>query len=490
MKMSIKRNLFLLTVMTAFCCGLSGCAAGERIPMAGVPYCDSEIRNGSFRSGVTLRAAGREAADAVCIDSYGSLVYDLGGMADSFSAEAGIDGEACRDEVRLDIIVDRKLKESIRFTREAPRRRISVPLTGARQLELSVQYGPDYRAQTLCFADAYFRVRDRAAFLEHLVRCRNRADMARELPPGPLPPLPAWKEVKVEPFVWRERPALRIGNGVLEYEIVPSFGGRLVGFRRAGGENVLEQPRHPLPADLRRGRSYYRQHTRFARSEPAWYFLPGEDLHLFGPYELRFGEEGECILTSRPSLFLLLRTEYRFRLRPGGDRLEVTTILHNLGDFSRPCGIWSVAVLPTESIDKLELPGSTRNSDAPAEAAQYWINDGNSAFLRVADIPFDRLESVERKSPGPRQTIRAHLVSGDVLAVEATPEEHGAEFPNHVYAARQFTELEHHSAIAELPSGGRITLRELWTLRTKGDDNAKEKSDRRQTYFNRSGREE
>ena len=171
--------------------------------MAGVPYCDGEIRNGSFRSGVTLRAAGREAADAVCIDSYGSLVYDLGGMADSFSAEAGIDEEAYRDEVRLDIIVDRKLKESIRFTREAPRRRISVPLAGARQLELSVQYGPNYKEQTLCFADAYFRVRDRAAFLEHLARCRNRADMARELPPGPLPPLPAWKEIKVEPFVWR-----------------------------------------------------------------------------------------------------------------------------------------------------------------------------------------------------------------------------------------------------------------------------------------------
>lgn len=163
-------------------------------------------------------------------------------MADSFSAEAGIDEEAYRDEVRLDIIVDRKLKESIRFTREAPRRRISVPLAGARQLELSVQYGPDYRAQTLCFADAYFRVRDRAAFQEHLVRCRNRADMARELPPGPLPPLPAWKEVKVEPFVWRERPALRIGNGVLEYEIVPSFGGRLVGFRRPAGRMFSSSP--------------------------------------------------------------------------------------------------------------------------------------------------------------------------------------------------------------------------------------------------------
>ena len=244
--MSINGTI-LLTAMAAVCCGLSGCAAGERIPLAGVPYCDSEIRNGSFRSGVTLRAAGREAADAVCIDSYGSLVYDLGGMADSFSAEAGIDEEAYRDEVRLDIIVDRKLKESIRFTREAPRRRISVPLAGARQLELSVQYGPNYKEQTLCFADAYFRVRDRAAFLEHLARCRNRADMARELPPGPLPPLPAWKEIKVEPFVWRERPALRIGNGVLEYEIVPSFGGRLVGFRRAGGKNMLEQPRQPLP---------------------------------------------------------------------------------------------------------------------------------------------------------------------------------------------------------------------------------------------------
>ena len=77
--MSIKRNLFLLTVMTAVCCGLSGCAAGECVPMAGVPYCDGEIRNGSFRSGVTLGAAGREVADAVCVDSYGSLVYDLGG---------------------------------------------------------------------------------------------------------------------------------------------------------------------------------------------------------------------------------------------------------------------------------------------------------------------------------------------------------------------------------------------------------------------------
>ena len=42
----------------------------------------------------------------------------------------------------------------------------------------------------------------------------------------------------------------------------------------------------------------------------------------------------------------------------------------------------------------------------------------------------------------------------------------------------------------EVASGGKITLRELWTLRTKGDDNVKEKSDRRQTYFNRSEREE
>ena len=470
--MSINGTI-LLTAMAAVCCGLSGCAAGERIPLAGVPYCDSEIRNGSFRSGVTLRAAGREAADAVCIDSYGSLVYDLGGMADSFSAEAGIDEEAYRDEVRLDIIVDRKLKESIRFTREAPRRRISVPLAGARQLELSVQYGPNYKEQTLCFADAYFRVRDRAAFLEHLARCRNRADMARELPPGPLPPLPAWKEIKVEPFVWRECPALRIGNGVLEYEIVPSFGGRLVGFRRAGGKNMLEQPRQPLPKDLRRGRSYYRQHTRFARSEPAWYFLPGEDLHLFGPYELRFGEAGECILTSRPSLFLQLQMEYRFLLRPGSDRLEVTTVLRNIGKFDRPCGIWSVAVLPTESIEKLELPASRRFADVPAETARYWKNDGAFSVLTISDIPFDRLESAERKSSNSRQLIRARLTSGELFKMEVPPGGPEAEFPDHVYAARQFTELEFHSPIAELRENGEIMMREFWTLRAP-DGEAKE----------------
>lgn len=461
-----KRNRLLFTVwMAGFCGVLAGCSAVESLPMAGAPYCDSEIRNGSFRSGVTLGAAGREVADAVCVDSYGSLVYDLGGMADSFSAEAGIDEEAYRDEVRLDIIVDRKLKESIRFTREAPRRRISVPLAGARQLELSVQYGPDYRAQTLCFADAYFRVRDRAAFQEHLVRCRNRADMVRELPPGPLPPLPAWKEVKVEPFVWRERPALRIGNGVLEYEIVPSFGGRLVGFRRAGGENVLEQPRHPLPADLRRGRSYYRQHTRFARSEPAWYFLPGEDLHLFGPYELRFGKEGECILTSRPSLYLMLETEYRFRLRPGADRLEVTTTFRNLGKFSRPCGIWSVAVLPTESIATLELPASRVVVDAPAETARLWRDRGEFSLLDVAKIPSGLSQSVERRSSNPLQYIRARLITGEIFSIEVPPASRRAKFPSHVYSTDPFTELEFHSETKELKENEEISMQEIWTLR-------------------------
>ena len=470
--MHFKRT-FLVLAAAVFCGLFSGCAAPERLPLAGVPYCDGEIRNGSFRSGVTLRAAGRVVADAVCIDSYGSLVYDLGGMADSFSAETGIDEEAYRGEVRLDIIVDRKLKESIRFTRETPRRRISVPLAGAEQLELSVQYGPEYKEQTLCFADAYFRVRDRAAFLEHLARSRNRADMVRELPPEPLPPLPAWKEINIEPFVWQGLSGFRIGNGILEYEIVPAFGGRLVGFRRAGGKNVLEQPRHPLPKDLRRGRSYYRQHTRFARSEPAWYFLPGEDLHLFGPYELRFGEAGECILTSRPSLFLQLQMEYRFLLRPGSDRLEVTTVLRNIGKFDRPCGIWSVAVLPTESIEKLELPASRRFADVSAETARYWKNEGSFSALAVSDIPFDRLESVERKSSDSRQLIRARLTSGELFTMEVPSDGPEAEFPNHVYAARQFTELEFHSPIAELRENGEITMREFWTLRAP-DREAKE----------------
>ena len=260
---------------------------------------------------------------------------------------------------------------------------------------------------------------------------------------------------------------------MLEYEIVPSFGGRLVGFRRAGGKNMLEQPRHPLPKDLRRGRSYYRQHTRFARSEPAWYFLPGEDLHLFGPYELRFGEAGECILTSRPSLFLQLRMEYRFLLRPGSDRLEVTTVLRNIGKFDRPCGIWSVAVLPTESIEKLELPASRRFADVSAETARYWKNEGSFSALAVSDIPFDRLESVERKSSDSRQLIRARLTSGELFTMEVPSDGPEAEFPNHVYAARQFTELEFHSPIAELRENGEITMREFWTLRAP-DREAKE----------------
>lgn len=466
-KMPKRWNLLPLAAAALLCAGVPGCGSLEQIPLAGTPCTDAEVRNGSFRSGVTRYEAGGAVEDAVCLDSYGSLVYDLGGMAESFSAEVGIDLEHRKDDARLDLIVDRKLWKSVKLTRESPRQRICVPLVGARQLELSVQYGPDFQHQTVWFSGAFFQVRDGEAFLEHLARSRNFADMQRELPPDPLPELPNWKEIRVEPFVWRGRPAFRIGNGVLEYEIAPSFGGRLVGFRRFAGKNILEQPRQPLPVDLRRGRSYYRQHTRFSRSEPAWYFLPGEDLHLFGAYDLRFGEEGECVLTSRPSLFLLLQTEYRIRLKPNEDHLEVTTTLRNLGAFPRPCGIWSVAVLPTESIETLELPLSAGKSDLPAETRQYWKCAGSSFLLRIADIPFDAQRSVERRSSGGNHRIRAHLVSGEVFSCDAVPEAANAEFPNHVYVERLFTEIEHHSAIAELPPGGTVSLRELWSLQAK-----------------------
>ena len=461
-----KRNRLLFTVwMAGFCGVLAGCSAVESLPMAGAPYCDSEIRNGGFRSGMELRIAGETYSDVVGIDSPGSLVYDLGGLAEAFTAEAAINPETCRDEIRLDIIVDRNLKQSLHFTRETPVRRISVPLTGSQQLELSVQFGSEYRSRTLFFTDARFLVRDRAAFLEHLSRCRDRAEMARDLPPEPLPSLPTWKAVRIEPFVWRDHPAFRIENGVLEYEIVPSFGGRLVGFRRVGGKNILEQPRQPLPEDLRRGRSYYRQHTRFARSEPAWYFLPGEDLHLFGPYELRFGEEGECILTSRPSLYLMLETEYRFRLRPGADRLEVTTTFRNLGKFSRPCGIWSVAVLPTESIATLELPASRVVVDAPAETARLWRDRGEFSLLDIAKIPSGLSQSVERRSSNPRQYIRARLITGEIFSIEVPPASRRAKFPSHVYSTDPFTELEFHSETKELKENEEISMQEIWTLR-------------------------
>ena len=64
-----KRNRLLFTVwMAGFCGVLAGCSAVESLPMAGAPYCDSEIRNGGFRSGMELRIAGETYSDAVGID--------------------------------------------------------------------------------------------------------------------------------------------------------------------------------------------------------------------------------------------------------------------------------------------------------------------------------------------------------------------------------------------------------------------------------------
>lgn len=467
------RKQIFLTAAAALCCA-AGCRSLESVPLGGVPYSDSEIRNGSFRSGVSLQLDGQVVTDAVAIDSYGSLVYNLDGMAESFSADVG-PGAVCRDEVRLDIIVDRKRCAVFQFGPETPRRRITIPLSGVQQLELSIQYGPGYKAQTLVFSNAEFCVRNKSAFLEHMARQRALCDQERDLPPENLPDVPEWRSVTVTPFLWNgSHPAFRIGNGFLEYEVAPSFGGRLVGFRRAGGGNILEQPRHPLPADLRRGRSYYRQHTRFARSEPAWYFLPGEDLHLFGPYELRFGKEGECIMTSRPSRFLQFRVEYRFRLAPGSRELEVMTVFHNLGSYVRPCGIWSVAVLPTDSIDRILLPESSRNLDSPADAARLWLREGKLCSLSVAGIPFEKQESVERRSWSNDQYICVKLKSGEHFSMRNPDGNRKRMLQNHIYAARLFTELEFHSGEIDLKAGECIAFREVWCLLAPRDGNQKE----------------
>ena len=93
--------------------------------------------------------------------------------------------------------------------------------------------------------------------------------------------------------------------------------------------------------------------------------------------------------------------------------------------------------------------------------------------MTISDIPFDRLESAERKSSNSRQLIRARLTSGELFKMEVPPGGPEAEFPDHVYAARQFTELEFHSPIAELRENGEIMMREFWTLQAP-DGEAKE----------------
>ena len=411
---------------------------------------------------------GREYPDSVGIASYGSLVYNLDGLAESFCALVGIGEDASgADDVRLDVIVDRNLRQSIRFRPGDKPRRISVPLAGAWQMELSVQFGSNYRTQPLVFADAAFRVKDRAAFLETLARWRNRIEAERDAPPPPVPALPEWKQVKIEKCRWNGfENAFRIGNGILEFEIVPEFGGRIVGFRRAGGENILKQPWTPLPADLRRGRNYYRQHTRFSRSEPAWYYLPGEDLHLFGPYELRFGEEGEVVMTSRPSFFLFLQVEYRIRLRLESRELELTTSYRNLGPFRRPCGIWSVVVLPTGMIAQLDAPSADGDRFDPAESAGCWNPSGKTAVLVPEDSLFARFPSVERKNRSRIMRLRARLKTGECFLLDspASVGDRDAEFPSQLYLRPEFTELEVHSPIIDLPPGGAVSLRESWRL--------------------------
>lgn len=464
---NLKHAATAVLVSAAFGVHCTGCRMVESVPLAAAPYSDLEARSGSFRSGCPLSVNGREYPDAVGLGSYGSLVYNLDGLADSFRASVGIeDSAADAAGARLDLIVDRKLRESIFLSRGEPPKQIALPLSGARQLELSIQYGPGSGAQPVVFADAAFLAADRAGFLERLSRWNRRIETGRDARPSPSPPLPGWKRVRIEKFRWQTfRDAYRIGNGILEFEIVPAFGGRIVGFRRANGVNILEQPRHPLPVDLRRGRNCYRQHTRFSRSEPQLYYLPGEELHLFGPYELRFGaEEGELVMLSRPSWFLFLQVEYRIRLRPGSRFLEIVTTLHNLGGFTRPCGIWSVAVLPTGTIAELEMPASSGDDNEPSQSGRCWRTADGSAVLKTGDIPFRRFGSVERKSRSRDRCIRARLNSGELFLIRGDAGEPAAEFPSHVYVTEIFTELELHSAIADLSPGGSVSMREFWEL--------------------------
>lgn len=413
-----------------------------------------------------------------------SAVYNLSGLATSFTCLVGLDdedhpqdpaqGDRSADLVVL-VLVDRKEVWRRTLRLGEPAVPLAVELTGAQQLELRGEYGKTgFFRQRIVFADPELVVTARDAFLHaaDLWRQRAEGERARRLD---YPAAPAWTTLDIRKVAYRGLGnAYRIATGKLEVIVAPELGGMIVSLAVPGGPNLLSEAFDPARVNRDRGRAPDGG-GHFNRHQPKNQFLPPDPILLYGAYSIEFPAEGRIRLRSPESCYLFLRQAYELSFEPGGRGLHLVNIQENTAPFAQACGIWSITRVKPELATRLRIPAESPDPPRPATfepraLAGLVRSGGDWNELDLSPALFDRLGGGSIEWQAYARSNRIEVAFGAVVfsklfGVPAQPgDDLSGFYPTHLYLAKAFIELECHGPTLTLPPGGKVELHEDWTL--------------------------
>lgn len=430
--------------------------------------------------GHALSIGGRQYQHGISGHTGFSAVYNLSGLASSFTCLAGIDDEEHpKDPVEvgaaadLDIVVlvDRRerLRRKVRLGEAAIP--IAIELTGAQQLELRGEYGKaGFTRQRVDFVDPQLVVDGRERFLAAAAGWRDRVAAERDRRVA-YPDPPAWKDVAIRRVAYRGLAnAYRITTRHLELIVTPEHGGMISSLSLPGGRNLISENYDPARVDLARGRAPDGG-GHFNRHQPNRLFNPPDPILLYGNSTIEFPAEGRIVMRSPESCYLFLRQGYEIAIAADGHGLQVRNIQTNTAPFAQDCGIWSITRIDTAAATAVRIPGEIPDPPLPSvfeprdllgmvQAAPGWDELPISPELR-------RL--LEVRSLEWRRFARQHAIAarfGDTTFTTSIAAGGSSRdlHPIHLYLSKRFIELELHGETRSVEPGGSVELTETWNL--------------------------
>lgn len=422
-----------------------------------------------------IRIGGKTFSRGICGHTGFSIVYRLDRTADSFSAWFGIDEEQHpkdrpeKTDVRFIILTDHRKVVDRTLPLGAKAEKAEIDLRGVHQLELRGEYGCGFRLQRVAWAEAVFRTRTPEKLRAALKR--NRLEHERKLAFIPeYPSAPDWKNKQIRKVRWNGfENAWRIEWSSFEALLLPEYGGRIMEFRKKGGENLLKTTVFPGPERLLRGKTPDRSGGHFMRFHPSPAFYPNDPLLKHAPYTIAFPAEGEIVMTSPESTLFRIIFEYRLKLEPDG--LSVENRIINKAPYRRELGIWSITRLETSSLARLLLPPERRNPPAKLLLEQRGnllnlIRTPERMILDLSTNPPERFSFAQLRCWSDPPEIRTEGRNGTRMRIRyQTPaEDLNGEYPVHIFINSALTEEESHSQTLPREAGEALSFREHWSI--------------------------
>jgi len=430
-------------------------------------------------SGNPISIGGEHMNNGICGHVPFSMVYNVRGTADGFTALIGLEGEdhpkdierkdAIAPSVMIEIRVDRETVFKREIKLGAPAVPVWIDLHGKTQIELRGDSGKgSFQRHRIAWGKPVFLCTRPELLRTTLAQEKQKRDTIFTTPRS-YPPPPAWKNIAIKKITWQGyHNAYEINNGVLKAIFVPEMGGRIIWLSGQSGQNLLcdrlPQDRNPIPA---RGRAEDMTGGHFIRLLPQDYFIPTDPVLEQGPYDVSFPAEGVIAMRSSSSPIFLVKYEYRFEFQPNNGQVKVGNRIQNTAPFPHQAGVWSLTRLPGGKVTKVVIPHSLAKQESHfkirnEKGAAKVIRENGVFRVKLAEsIPRDFfLELLCSSLP---MVLLAEFNSGNRLNItyQAKADKPGIV---HIFADRFFTELEGHGNVVFLRPGDSCSLNETWSF--------------------------